>query len=315
MKKTIILLLLLTGTIIHLKAQDDLLGELDKDRKPEVTYTSATFKSTRLVTGHTIETIPAKHLDFIISHRFGALNQGAYSLFGLDESQIRFGLEYGITDRLSGGIGRSSYQKTFDYYLKYKLLRQSSGARKVPVSITLFASDATITTKTGESFNLTGDPIRFYNNNERQTFTIQALIARKFSERLSLQIAPTFVHRNKPENALDHQSLYALGGGGRFKISKRVSFNAEYYYTVSQYKEDGGTVYLRDPKFTNALSLGFDIETGGHVFQLHFTNSRGMIEKQLLGGTTGKWSDGDIFYGFNISRRFSFSKDARKLTK
>ncbi len=122
------LLLLISFVAIVARAQDDLLDELNKIQKPVANYASATFKSSRIVSGHSIETIAAKHLDFRISHRFGALNSGYQELFGLDQSQIRLGFEFGLTDRLTVGVGRNSYQKTYDYYAKYKLLRKSSGA-------------------------------------------------------------------------------------------------------------------------------------------------------------------------------------------
>jgi hypothetical protein len=296
-----LLAIVLAMTSFATFAQDDLLKELDQVQDSVIHYSAATFKGTRIINGHSVETVGKKNLDFIISHRFGAVNSGASNFFGLDESQIRLALEYGLTDRLMIGIGRSSYQKTIDVFAKYRLLRQSSGFRNIPVSITLFASDANNTsTSTTE--------LPFYTIVQRQTYTFQALIARKFNEKLSLQITPTIMHRNLAENLTDANNLYALGIGGRYKLTKRTSFNAEYWYTPKTF---AGTVQ-RDPKFTNTLSLGFDIETGGHVFQLHLTNSRGMIEKQFIGQTTGKWSNGDIFYGFNISRTFSFDKSKKR---
>lgn len=123
-------------------AQDDLLKELDQIQDSVTTYSAATFKGTRIVNGHSVKTVGKNNMDFIISHRFGAVNSGASNFFGLDESQIRLALEYGLSDRLVVGIGRSSYQKTIDVFAKYRLLRQSSGFRSMPVSITLLASDA-----------------------------------------------------------------------------------------------------------------------------------------------------------------------------
>ena len=298
------LLLLISGISTALRAQDDLLDELNKIQKPVTSYASATFKSTRIVSGHSIETVAAKHLDFRISHRFGALNSGYQELFGLDQSQIRFGLEFGITDRLTIGLGRSSYQKTYDYYAKYKLLRQSSGAKVMPVSISVLAAAYTNTLPSQVN-------ARFYNNLERQTYCGQILIARKFGERVSLQLTPSVLHRNKVETVNDANTLYSFGAGGRFKLTRRTSFNIEYYYTPTSV----GDISLRDPQFKNALSIGFDIETGGHVFQLHFTNSKGMTEKYLIGQTEGTWQNGDIFYGFSISRVFSFDKSAKKTHK
>lgn len=281
-------------------AQDDLLKELNQVQDSVIHYSAATFKGTRIINGHSVETVGKNNLDFIISHRFGAVNSGAANFFGLDESQIRLALEYGLTDRLMIGVGRSSYQKTIDVFAKYRLLRQSSGAKNMPVSVTLFASDAHNSSKS------TVD-LPFYTVAQRQTYTFQALIARKFSENLSLQLTPTVLHRNLAENLVDANTIYTLGMGGRYKLSKRTSFNVEYWYTPENF---AGTVQ-RDPQYTNALSLGFDIETGGHVFQLHLTNSRGMIEKQFIGQTTGKWNSGDIFYGFNVSRTFGFEKNKK----
>lgn len=303
MKKYLFLLLTLMSAIAA-QAQDDLLDELNKIQKPVVTYASATFKSTRIVSGHSIETVAAKHLDFRISHRFGALNSGYQQLFGLDQSQIRLGFEFGLTDRLTVGVGRNSYQKTYDYYAKYKLLRQSSGAKVMPVTVALLAAAYTNT--------LPSQPgARFFNNLERQTYCGQLLIARKFGERVSLQLTPSILHRNKVETENDANTLYSLEMGGRFKLTRRTSFNVEYYYTPAS----AGEISLRDPQFKNALSIGFDIETGGHVFQLHFTNSKGMTEKYLIGQTEGLWQNGDIFYGFNVSRVFSFDKSAKKTHK
>lgn len=274
----------------------DLLDELDKTIKPKKTYSTATFKSTRVINGHSIETISKNHLDFRISHRFGQLNDGAYNFFGLDQATMRMGLEYGLTDMLMVGIGRSTSQKTFDYFAKYKVLRQSKEAS--PISVTAFASVDAISLSTSPQF-------RFYNNLERLTYTGQLLIARKFSERLSLQLSPTFIHRNKVELATEPNDIMAVGIGGRLKISKRTSLNAEYFYRLPMSLEAG---IATNPNYYNSLSVGFDIETGGHVFQLHFTNSLGMVERQFIAQTEGNWAKGDIHYGFNISRTFSFDK-------
>ena len=300
MKKIILIVFILSyGSAM---AQDDLLKMLDNESTGPL-YATATFKSTRVINGQSVETIAKKHLDFRISHRFGALNSGFSNLWGLDESRIRIGLEYGVTDRLMIGAGRSSYQKTYDYFAKYKLLRQSNRWFE-PVSIAVFAGAYTNTMPTSPD-------MKFYNNLERQMYVGQVLIARKFNDRVSIQLSPTFLHRNKTESQIDENDVFGTGIGGRFKLSKRTSFNAEYFYTVKKI----GTAYVRDPQYKDCLSLGFDIETGGHVFQLHLSNSRGMIENQFIGATTESWGKGDIFYGFNISRVFSFDRDAKKTHK
>jgi len=295
MKKHSILLmgLLLTGG--PLWAQDNLLNMLNSDNST-VAYTTATFKSTRIINGHSVETTPGKHLDFWISHRFGTLNSGAYNLWGLDQAFIRLGFEYGLTDRWMVGLGRSSNQKMYDLFTKAKLLRQSSGRRNVPVTITVFGSAAVNTLRFQEDRTL----------QSRLAYTAQILIARKFTDRLSLQLTPTLLHRNRIENVGEANTIFAVGLGGRYKLTKRIAFNADYYYVLPD---------QLDVQLHNSLALGFDIETGGHVFSLHFTNSLGMVEKQFIGETIGQWGNGDIHYGFNISRTFSFDKRARQLNQ
>ncbi len=274
-----------------LLAQEDLLSELEKQADTRPLPIVATFKSTRIINGQSVETVKRNHLDFRISHRFGRLNSGAYELFGLDQASMRLGFEYGITDDLMVGVGRSGEQKAFDFFGKYKLMKQTPD--RIPVSVTLFGSTVIRTQKSfvpGETFSST----------DRLTYTGQVLVARKISERLSLQLSPTYLYRNKPELDGDPRRLMALGIGGRLKVSRRVSVNADYFYAFREKNND--------LPYHNSLAVGVDIETGGHVFQLHFTNSLGMIEKQFIGETTGSWGKGDIHYGFNISRTFSFNK-------
>jgi hypothetical protein len=272
-------------------AQDleDLLAEATEEE--EVEYTSATFKATRIMNGHSIERMPEGQLDFRIHHRFGRLNSGAYELWGLDQANIHFSLEYGITDWLMVGVGRGTYEKTYDSFVKLSLLRQSSGARMMPVSVT-FLSGLYLNSLRWE------DESREYRFAHRLEFVNQLLIARKFNQSISLQIMPTHLHRNLVPTELDPNDLFALGVGGRIKLTSRISFNAEYYYTFRPENN------LLSTPLHNPLALGFDIETGGHVFQLVFTNSLAMTEHGMIGNTTGNWTDGDIHFGFNISRVF-----------
>ena len=285
-----IYLLLLAPAV---QAQDDLLSLAEAADSSDTCLVTSAFKATRLVNGHTVETNGQKELLFLISHRFGTLNSGAYNLFGLDQATIRLALEYGLTDRLTAGIGRSSLEKTYDGFLKYKLLRQQQGVRPVPVTVTLFSSVALNSLRNE-------DPERDVTFKSRLAYTHQLLVARKFSERLSVQLAPSLVHRNMVATRQDENNVYAVGAGGRFKLTKRTSFNAEYFYVLPGETADD---------YINALSLGFDIETGGHVFQLIFTNAQGMVEKFFIPQNTGVWSDGDIYFGFNISRVFSLKKE------
>ena len=271
----------------------DLMSQLEKQTDQNTTnYSIATFKTTRLVNGHTVENVGKGVMDVKISHRFGTLNRGGYELFGLDNATMRMGIDYGITSYLMVGIGRSTYQKTFDAFFKIKLLRQSTGKVNMPVTVSYVPTIA-LRTLDWE------DPNRKNYFSSRISYSHQLIIGRKFSEGTSLQLMPTFIHRNLAEVTGSPNNTWALGIGGRQKLSKRISFNVEYYYQFSGYKIPGTT---------NSLSAGFDIETGGHVFQLHFTNSRGMTEKTFIGETTGKWQDGDVLFGFNISRVFNIGK-------
>jgi hypothetical protein len=281
-------LLALTATI---SAQDDLMNMLKDSAKAEINYTTATFKSTRVMNGHSIERMAPGQLDVRISHRFGMLNSGAYEFFGLDQSNVHLSLEYGINKWLMVGIGRGTYEKTFDGFAKFSILRQSSGAREMPVSVSVLTSVAATSVKWS-------DPSRQNHFSSRLSYVGQVLIARKISQSFSLQLAPTFVHRNLVATELDPNDLYALGLGGRMKLTKRISLNAEYYYLFNPRSYMTQKVY-------NPLSIGFDIETGGHVFQLFFTNSVAMIEKGFIGETTGDWLKGGIHFGFNISRVFT----------
>ena len=297
-KKILLLCCVFASLNQYVKAQNttdttDLMDRLEIETTNSTTdYAAATFKSSRLINGHTIETLGKSVLDVKISHRFGTLNNGAYQLFGLDNATMRMGLDYGITNTLMVGIGRSTYQKTFDAFFKVKILRQSTGKKKMPVTVSYVPTFAIRTLDWGDSSQK-------YRFSSRVSYTHQLIIARKFSEALSLQIMPTFIHRNLSPLIAEPNDLLAIGIGGRQKLTKRTSFNVEYYYMLPGYKIKGTT---------NSLSVGFDIETGGHVFQLHFTNTRAMTEKNFISETTGKWQKGDILFGFNISRVFNIGK-------
>jgi hypothetical protein len=188
-----------------------------------------------------------------------------------------------------------------DGFVKYKLLRQKSGAESFPFTATLFASAAIKTVPWAE-------PERPNYFSSRMYYSFQVLLARKFSEGFSLQVMPTLVHRNLVATTADANSVFAIGVGGRQKITPSLSVNAEYYYVLP----DQIVSTLGGEPVRNGLSLGLDLETGGHVFQLHVTNSRGMIEKMFITETTGDWANGDLHFGFNISRVFSVGGGGKK---
>lgn len=273
--------------------QDDLLKELDQ-QDSDNNYTFATFKGSRIINGQSVETRKRGELEFIFSHRFGRINQGAYTLWGLDESVTRLGLEYGITDRFSVGIGRTSADKTYDGYVRYKLLRQKD--KGIPVTITGMG------TLTYQTFpNEDDDPVLApqLDASDRMAYTVQAMIARKFNTKLSLQVNPIFVHRNFINDLYEQKDDFALGFAGRYKITQSMAISAEYIARLNP-TENQPPDYER----YDALGIGFDIETGGHVFQILITNSLGMFERYTITKTDHDFFAGDIHLGFNITRSF-----------
>ena len=279
----------------HLIAQDDLMKELEKSQKPEKEYVHSSFKGTRLVNGQTVETKGKGALEFIFAHRFGKLNSGIYNWYGLDIARVRIGLEYGLTDRLGVGIGRNSFDKTVDGYLRYKLVQQSKGASSMPVTITAYGNAAY---KASPRTQDAGYPITF---GDRMAYTAQLLIARKFSPSFSMQLMPSLVHKNiVPDKRIEPNDQFAMGIGTRMKITRSVALTSEYYYRFN--------VSDQNPNY-DALGFGIDIETGGHVFQLVLSNaSNAFTERGFITETQDNFFSGGIHLGFNVTRTFQLKK-------
>lgn len=276
--KKIIMLFLFLG----LGTSDIIAQEVVKE------YASGMFRGTRIINGHSVETLKEGEMECIISHRFGRINGGGYELFGLDQATIRIGLDYGFKNWLMIGMGRSSLGKHYDGYLKARILRQGADNSGFPFSVTAFTSTAANTLRSPSP----EEPIQFQS---RWSFANQVLIARKFGERFSMQLMPTHIHYNLVDTRLDKNDVYSIGIAGKFQLTKMMGFTAEYYYNLPD---------QLPANRENSLAIGFDINTGSHVFQLHFTNSSGMIEKAFIGETTGSWGNGDIQFGFNMVRTF-----------
>lgn len=287
MQKIFFCLLLLVASR-QLEAQDDLLSLIDKGEKKKE-YVSNAFKSSRVISGHSMEFIGKGELDFRILHRFGTTRSGLKDLFGLDHANMRFGFDYGLTKNLTIGAGRSNVGKEWDAFLKFRPLWQSTGTGSFPFSVVL-VSGATLSTLPWS------DPSRKNYFSSRMGFYNELIIGRKFNERFSLQLAAVFVHRNLVQLATEENDVYAAGAGMRFKLTKRMALVADYHYIMHGLDKS----LYKDP-----LSVGIDIETGGHVFQLHFTNATGMNEKAFITNTTGSWGRGEIRFGFNLSRIFT----------
>ncbi|GGI56423.1 DUF5777 family beta-barrel protein [Winogradskyella haliclonae] len=265
-------------------AQEDLFSEIDSEVEED--YKTAAFKGLKIVNFESTKMISKKELYFVVSHRFGSLETGLKDFFGLDQAVTRLNFIYGITDAINIGVSRSSFRKIYESSLKIRLLREKKGGSPFTV---VSSSNILINTSLDDAF-LPG--LEFKN---RLGYTTQLLISKKFNKNFSLQLMPTFFHDNYVDVNEQNNSQYVIGFGGRHKLTKRWSINFDY----------GAHLNRADTSpFKNPLSIGFDLETGGHVFQLHFTNAQPMNTNAFLGQATGDWGDGDIFFGFNLSRVF-----------
>jgi hypothetical protein len=279
---TLLLVLLIS---LSMTAQNNLLDELEEDVAVDATISSV-FKGLKIINMESTKLAKKGDFYFVISHRFGSVKSGIKDLFGLDDSNIRFSFVYGFNDWFNAGISRSSYNKTYDAHVKYRLVKQEEGG--FPVSIVGFNS---------VEINTSLDKVNYPNleAKHRYTYAYEFLISRKFNEQLSLELSPIYLHQNFVRNDAQNNSQFLVGLGGRYKISKRVTINMEYHAHMNRIAKSG---------FNNPLSLGVDIQTGGHVFQLHLSNARLMNESGYLTRAAGNWGTGDVYFGFNIWRVF-----------
>ena len=289
LKRIILFVVVLTCISQNAIAQNiDLFSEKSSLSGRDIT--TGIFKSTRVVNGQSIENVGAGVLDFRILHRFGTINQGAYNLFGLDQATMRIGLDYGINSRWMVGVGRSTFEKQYDAFFKYRIIRQQTGERNIPLSVSLAS---TMIYKSLKDVVTTYVPYK----TDKLSYAHQVLLASKVNDYFSLQFTPTLVHYNMVEHQGTPNDFYSLGTSFRLRVSPRINITSEYFYRF-----DKLTGYY------NPLTIGVDIETGGHVFQLHVTNSTGMTERTFINETTGSWGKGDLRFGFNISRVFTVRK-------
>jgi hypothetical protein len=292
MKNRFLILSLVLFFQLNVRSQD--LLSLVEDENVTEKITNA-FKSPRVINSHSMEMLAAGALDFRILHRFGQINQGYKQLFGLDNATMRMGFDYGITKNMTVGIGRSTFKKELDGFLRYRILWQSRGKNAMPLSVVYTAGIV----RDGTDSPLS-DPELEVTEERRLSFYHQLIIGRKFTERFSFQLSPMILHSNIVDNQLIPNDLFALGVGARYKITKRIAIVVDYSFPFNNFPRD----YSVHP-----LSVGFDIETGGHVFQLHFSNATGMNERAYLDEHNGDWFNGDIQFGFNLSRIFQLKKN------
>jgi hypothetical protein len=313
MKKTILLFTLLL-TAIGLKAQqtdtastpaDSVMNMLNDGEKPEAVI--ATFKASRLIFSQTTETVKKHNLNFLVIHRFGDVagtEGGGKTLFGLDNSSdIFIGFEYGISDRLDVQFGRSKYEQLIELGLKYAIFKQTAD-NGTPFSLTVAG-------KTGlKPYEVSTDVFDNYAN--RFSYMAQAIIARKFSSKFSLQISPTFIRNNLPMPFIEgnEKQFFALSAAGRYKFTKRMGVVVDYSHPFSSFRKNS-----TDPKFYDPLAVGIEIETGGHVFTLDVTNAKAISEMNYLSDTESSWGKGQYRIGFTISRMFDLGPKHNKKNK
>lgn len=295
-RKFYFVLILLFINLFVSSAQEDLsklaLAQTDSARSKTI----ATFKSTRIINAQTNETVKKRTLDFRVAHRFGNVakytegKSAAHSLYGLDASaDIRIAFEYGITDRLMVGVSRSKVKENLEGLAKFRVLEQTDD-NKIPLAVTVFANAA---------FTPAKDDAKVYDKTTRRmAYAGQVILARKFSSRISFQLVPTIVHRNYVFDPEDENDFFSLGAGARIKITRRLALVADYFYNFSKYRTD------RSDSYFNPLGAGIEIETGGHVFTIMFSNPAPIIETEFLPYTTDSWSEGGFKFSFNISRNF-----------
>ena len=265
-------------------AQDDLLSEIDVESESS-TAVSSVFKGLKIINFESTKLVGKGGFYFVVSHRFGSVKNGFENLFGLDEAVTHLNFIYGLTEGINLSASRSSNQKIYELASKFRIIKQSE---RFPFSVVGYTSVLANTA-------LSTDNLPKLEFKHRLSYVAQLLISRKVNNKLSLQFTPTFFHDNYVANDFQDNSQFGLIFGGRYKIGKRWSFNLEYGTHLNRAKNS---------LYNNPLSLGFDLETGGHVFQLHFTNSQFMNANGVLGNSTGDWSEGDFYFGFNISRSF-----------
>ncbi len=304
--KKLNLLFLLILCFFTLKAQDadSLLNSLNADSAAKYNeFTPATFKATGIVLSQSVETQKKHNLNFVIKHRFGDIGGefgGSHTLWGLDvASDLYLGLDYGITNDLTFGVGRSRNDELFNFLLKYRLLKQKTD-NSMPVSVTLFAQNGW---KAREEIN--AGEFRPYSN--RFSYVLQAIVARKFSQALSLQITPTYLLRPVKDFAADELNIFSLGFAGRLKLTKRFSLIADYQWVNGLQRSTN-----LPEQYYNPLGVGIEIETGGHVFALNFMNAESIIENNFLANTKKSWENGGVRFGFTISRNFTLFKSKNK---
>lgn len=280
MAKALLFLSVLASGLVS--AQEDLLKDIDT-LKTTTEISQPAFKALQIVTGQSTKLSAKKEWYIVVAHRFGDISTGFKNFFGLDDASTKLGVIYGVTDGISVSLSRETNMKTFEGAVKYKLVKQTENFPADIVGYNVMALNT----------DLDKDNYPYLKFGDRLAYLTQALISRRFNEKFSLQLTPSYIHKNLYDPAIEDKNQFLAGLGGRYKISKRISLNAEYFVNFDNHSF-----------YKNPLSLGMDIETGGHVFQLLFSNSQINSDIGYLSNAVGKWGKGQIFFGFNLYRVF-----------
>lgn len=280
---------LFLGAFNLANAQDeDLMGQLDSNQPKEKQVSMAAFKGLQVCNMQSTK-LPVKgEFYFLVSHRFGDLTNGINNFFGLDAAYTKLGGIYGVTNWLSLGLSRQTHGKIYELAAKYKMANQEDNG--FPVTIVGYNTMDI----TSDKLELIYPDIKFTN---RLAYSTQLLVSRKFNNNFSAQLVPIYIHKNLYDGVLDQKNLFLIGTGARYKISKRLSLNFDYAARVNL--PEG----FNSP-YHNPMSLGLDIETGGHVFQMVLSNSQAMNDVSYFSSATGITGGNGIFFGFNMYRVF-----------
>lgn len=283
MKQIFISTFLICSLIVF--SQDELLNEIDTVIE-EPNYASAVFKGLKVINFESTKLVAKKGFNFIVSHRFGTVKNGFQNLFGLDEAVTHLNFVYGLSDNINISASRSSNQKIYEVATKFRLVNQQAG--KLPFTVVGYTSVLANT-------SLDTDNLPKLEFKHRLSYVAQLLVSRKMNKNLSLILSPTFFHDNYLTDDFQDNSQYGVGFGSRYKLGKRWSLNTEYGVHLNR---------SENSLYKNPFSIGVDLETGGHVFQLLFTNSQSMNTNGVFGTSTGEWGESDVYFGFNLARSF-----------
>ena len=283
MKKSLTTLFLLFTVLLF--SQEDLLSEIDTATEKPL-YASAVFKGLKVINFESTKLVAKGGFNFIVSHRFGTVKNGFQNLFGLDEAVTHLNFVYGLSEHINISASRSSNQKIYEVATKFRLVNQQAG--KMPFTVVGYTSVLANTT-------LDSDNLPKLEFKHRLSYVAQLLVSRKMNKNLSLILSPTFFHDNYLTDDFQENSQYGVGFGGRYKLGKRWSLNTEYGVHLNR---------SENSLYKNPFSVGVDLETGGHVFQLLFTNSQSMNTNGVFGTSTGDWGESDVYFGFNLARSF-----------